>query len=150
MPYRLIRKPLIRTAVTSAGLTPCQGGCMGKLANHARHWFEVLAAILVVSCGSIWGASWREINVGLPSAIAGASGLAIDPITTSTLYSWGSNGALFKSTDGAGSWNIVGGVAGVGRLVIDPENSSQSMRAPAGVLSRARMEARVGPSSTHP
>jgi hypothetical protein len=48
----------------------------------------VVAAILVVTSGSIWGASWREINSGLPSAVAGAGGLAIDPTTPSTLYSW--------------------------------------------------------------
>jgi hypothetical protein len=40
---------------------------MERLANHARHWFGLLAAILVMSSGSIWGASWREINTGLSS-----------------------------------------------------------------------------------
>jgi photosystem II stability/assembly factor-like uncharacterized protein len=72
----------------------------------------------------MWGAGWREINNGLPSAIAGASGLAIDPTTPSTLYSWGSSGALFKSTNEAGSWNVLSGIAGVSWLVIDPKNSS--------------------------
>jgi hypothetical protein len=74
---------------------------MRRSANQARHWFGLLAAILVMSSGFIRGASWREINNGLPSAIAGASGLAIDSTTPATLYSWGSSGALFKSTDGA-------------------------------------------------
>jgi photosystem II stability/assembly factor-like uncharacterized protein len=84
----------------------------------------VVAAILVMTSGSIWGASWREINSGLPTAVAGAGGLAIDPTTPSTLYSWGSGGALFRSTDGAASWNIVNSVTGVSWLVVDPKNSS--------------------------
>src|SRR6266567_1233099 len=97
---------------------------MGTTTNRARHWFGLLGAILVMSSGAIWGASWREINNGLPSAIAGASGLAIDPATPSTLYSWGSSGALFKSTDGAASWNIVNGITSVSWLVVDPKNAS--------------------------
>jgi photosystem II stability/assembly factor-like uncharacterized protein len=89
-----------------------------------RHGAGLLAAIFVMSSGSIPGASWRGINSGLPGAIAGASGLAIDPATPSTLYSWGSNGALFKSTDGAASWYIVNGIAGVSWLALHPKNSS--------------------------
>jgi photosystem II stability/assembly factor-like uncharacterized protein len=77
-----------------------------------------------VSSSSIWGASWRDLNGGLPSAVAGASGLAIDPTTPSTLYSWTWNGALFKSTDGAGSWKTVNGVTGANWLVVDPRNSA--------------------------
>src|SRR5262245_42107092 len=84
----------------------------------------LVAAILFMTSGSIWGESWREINSGLPSAVAGATGLAIDPTTPSTLYSWGSSGALFKSTDGAASWETVNGVTGVYWLVVDPKNAS--------------------------
>jgi len=83
----------------------------------------IVAAILCMSSGSIWGAGWREINSGLPTAVAGAGGLAIDPTTPSTLYSWGSVGALFKSTDGAVSWKIINGVTGVSWLVVDPTNA---------------------------
>src|SRR5437667_11557202 len=97
---------------------------MANLTNHARHWFGLAAALLVLSSGSTWGASWREMNSGLPSAVAGASGLAIDPATPSTLYSWGSNGVLFKSTDGAATWKIVNGIAGVLWLGVHPKNSS--------------------------
>jgi hypothetical protein len=97
---------------------------VGTPTNRTRHWFALLAAILVVSGGPVWGASWREINSGLPTAVAGASGLAIDPTNPSTLYSWGSSGALFKSTDGAASWNIVNGITSVSWLVVDPKNAS--------------------------
>jgi hypothetical protein len=77
---------------------------MEKLTDHARRWIGLLAAVLVLNSGAIWGASWREINKGLPSAVAGAFGLAIDPTTPSTLYSWSwGGGGFFKSTDGAGS-----------------------------------------------
>ena len=92
--------------------------------NRVRPWVGLFAAILLTSSGSILGASWREIDEGLPSAVAGASGLAIDPTNPSTLYSWGSSGALFKSTDGAASWNIVNGITGVSWLVVDPKNAS--------------------------
>src|SRR5215472_15351477 len=97
---------------------------MANLTNHARHCFGLVTAILVMSSGSISAASWRGINSGLPSAVAGASGLAIDPATPSTIYSWGSSGALFKSTDGAATWNIVHGIAGVIWLGVHPKNSS--------------------------
>src|SRR5438128_8211031 len=117
-----MRSPLVCGDV--AGSVIATGGCMGKLATRARRWFGLLAAILVMSSGSVRGASWQEIDKGLPSIVAGAGGLAIDPVNPSTLYSWGSGGALFKSTDGAASWNIVNGVTGVSWLVIDPKNSS--------------------------
>jgi len=88
---------------------------------------KLLAAILVLSSGSIWAASWREIDKGLPSSIAGAGGLAIDPTTPSTLYSWTlypGNRGLFKSTDGAESWKAISGVTGVSWLVVDPKNAA--------------------------
>ena len=97
---------------------------MRNLTNRARHWFGLLAAVLVVASGSIWGAGWRRIGNDLPSSVAGASGLAIDPATPSTLYSWGSGGALFKSSDGAATWKIVNGIAGVSWLGVHPKNSS--------------------------
>ena len=67
---------------------------MGKLAkrSHRRSLLGLAAAILVMSSSSIWGASWREMSKGLPAAVAGASGLAIDPATPSTLYSWTGGG----------------------------------------------------------
>ena len=84
----------------------------------------VLAAMFVISTGAVCAASWKEIDRRLPTTMAGAGGLAIDPSTPSTLYSWGRGGALFKSTDGAGSWKIVNGATGVSWLVVDPKNSS--------------------------
>ena len=86
----------------------------------------LLAAILVIGGASIWAASWQEIDKGLPSIVAGAGGLAIDPSAPSTLYSWGlswGSGALFKSTDGAASWNIVNGVTGVHWAALHPKDS---------------------------
>jgi hypothetical protein len=77
---------------------------MGTPTNRARHWFGLLAAILFKSSSAIWGASWREINNGLPTAVAGASGLGIDPTPPSTLYSSGTftlpGDALLRTIDG--------------------------------------------------
>jgi len=92
------------------------------------------AAIVVLTSGSTWGASWRPINTGLPSAVAGAGGLAIDPATPSTLYSWTIGGALFQSTDGAGTWKTISGVAAVYWLVVDPKNSSTIYAGASGRL----------------
>ena len=92
--------------------------------NRARPWVGLFAAILLMSSGSILGASWRKIDEGLPGAVAGANGLAIDPTNPSTLYSWGSSGALFKSTDGAARWNIVNGITSLSWLIVDPKNAS--------------------------
>jgi photosystem II stability/assembly factor-like uncharacterized protein len=77
-----------------------------------------------MNSGSVWSANWKPINTGLPSASLGASGLAIAPGNPSTLYSWNWGGGLFKSTDGAGSWEVVNGVAGLHWLVVDPRNSA--------------------------
>src|SRR5262245_60889054 len=85
---------------------------------------SLLAAILVIDVASIRAASWREIDKGLPGIVAGASGIAIDPMVPSTLYSWGyswGGGALFKSTDGAASWNVVNGVTGVNWVALHPK-----------------------------
>jgi photosystem II stability/assembly factor-like uncharacterized protein len=78
------------------------------------------------------GASWTSANTGLRRGSVTA--LAIDPQTPGTLYaavSSGTAGGLFKSTDGASTWNLSGltaaqvtGSAYISALAIDPENTS--------------------------
>src|SRR5262245_45026657 len=52
-------------------------------------------------------ASWMPASAGL-TGYPGFSGLAIDPQNTNTLYAWGVNfSGLFKSEDGAATWNAV-------------------------------------------
>jgi len=104
---------------------------MGKLANHARHWFGLLAAILVVIRGVATdsrAATWSEISTGLPSASVDVSALVIAPTTPSTIYaltrSADYTGGIFKTTDGAGSWRAMSNVVGVNSLVVDPTNPS--------------------------
>jgi len=92
--------------------------------NHARHVCGLAIAILFVTSNAVSGETWTEINNGFPSVGAGASALALDPVSPSTLYSWTDKGIVFKSVDGAGSWKTSGGVPGVHALVIDPMNSS--------------------------
>lgn len=72
--------------------------------NFTRHIGALGAVILFVTGSAVSTDTWTEINSGLPSLVAGASGLAIDPINPSTLYSWTSKRGLFKSTDGGASW----------------------------------------------
>jgi len=79
------------------------------------------------------GTSWKAANSGLPREV---NGLAMDPQNSSTLYAgigdeacWeyarcGSSG-VFKSVDGGASWSDSGlSRYWVGRVVVDPQNSS--------------------------
>src|SRR5690348_14531336 len=97
---------------------------MRKLRNNARHFHGLATAILVMTSGTAWGASWREINTGLPSAVVGVRAITIDPATPSTIYVCSSSGFIFKSADGGGNWTAIGGVAGARSVVIDPTDSS--------------------------
>src|SRR5665213_740900 len=84
-----------------------------------------LITLLATAAMSMLGGSWTAINSGLPGATQGISGVAIDPAVPSTLYAWSSAGDVFKSTDGAASWQPVVGVGGgVNLLVIDPQKTS--------------------------
>jgi photosystem II stability/assembly factor-like uncharacterized protein len=78
------------------------------------------------------GASWTPASNGLPNNVAqiffGATSLAIDPSTPTTLYAagngvYGGYAGVYKSTDGAGSWTAVNsGLSDrfVNALAIDP------------------------------
>jgi photosystem II stability/assembly factor-like uncharacterized protein len=79
------------------------------------------------------GGTWSNANIGLssdavPSANLAIFSLAIDPVTTSTLYAGTYLGGVFKSIDRGGSWNAINTglptevVFSV--LAIDPMNSS--------------------------
>ena len=99
---------------------------MRKLRNHAGHFCCLATAVLVMTGGVTWGASWRENNIGLPSAVVGVRAITIDPATPSTIYvcsnSW--PGDIFKSADGGGNWKAISGIVGARSVVIDPTNSS--------------------------
>jgi len=61
------------------------------------------------------GANWKAL-----ANIAGVNVLALDPISTSTVYA-GTAGGVFKSTDGGGSWASTGlSGTSIRELVIDP------------------------------
>ena len=53
--------------------------------------------------------------------------LAIDPLTSNTLYA-GTNGGVFKSMDGGASWNAINNgltTTGVPAMAIDPATPSR-------------------------
>ncbi|MEO6323819.1 MAG: PKD domain-containing protein [Thermoanaerobaculia bacterium] len=80
------------------------------------------------------GVSWVRSSNGLINHNTTSSGafispaIAIDPVTPTTLYAGSFYGGVFKSTDGAGSWNDAGfdyGVPyGVSALAINPSSPS--------------------------
>lgn len=81
-----------------------------------------LACILlgVQTCVAL-AASWTNVSTGLTGPVAAVRTLLLDG-TGSTLYAAG-NG-VFTSTDGGASWQMIGGVAGVQVLALDPTSAS--------------------------
>lgn len=71
------------------------------------------------------GTTWSAINSGLP-ALPMVNALALDPLSSSTLYA-GTISGLFKSLDGGNTWNSVGSPLNndaVVALAINPQDSS--------------------------
>ena len=79
------------------------------------------------------GASWTNANTGMN--FGGASAIAIDPTTPSTLYTIAGGGGVFKSTNSAGNWSQVNnGLTNttVRALVMDPTAPSTLYAGTAG------------------
>ena len=83
-----------------------------------------IITLLATAAMPMLGGSWTAINSGLPGASLGVVALTIDPAVPSTLYACSSAGDVFKSNDGAASWQPVSGVGGANVLVIDPHKTS--------------------------
>ena len=86
----------------------------------ARAIAAVCATVFVTSAHM----GWAGINVWTshgPGSV-GITALAVDPTTPNTLYAGTQDGAVFKSTDSAGSWGNAGlpGPSYVRALAIDP------------------------------
>jgi photosystem II stability/assembly factor-like uncharacterized protein len=76
------------------------------------------------------GSTWETVNKGLGNTFVNA--LAVDPITTQTLYA-GTYDGLFKTTDGGKRWDhIAFGDKLVGQLVIDSSNHLQLFASVSG------------------
>jgi hypothetical protein len=73
---------------------------------------------------AVFGATWSETNSGLRGAVPGIEALTVDPTRPSTIYARTTEKAIFKVTDGAGSWRPLISIAGVSFLVVDPKTSS--------------------------
>jgi len=76
------------------------------------------------------GASWRQINNGLPSTSIGVSRLLVHP-ATGELYATTPNG-IFRSTDAAESWTAI--TTSTGTLTPDPNNPSTLYILSSGLL----------------
>jgi len=67
-----------------------------------------------------WNPIWSPVDSGLPNQRLVS--VAMDPRNPKTLYVVGALGAVAKSTDGGGSWAVVGSLRGQG-LLVDPQDS---------------------------
>ncbi len=68
------------------------------------------------------GATWTRMVTGL--TFKSVQILAIDPVTTTTLYAGTNGGGVFKSTDGAATWNVINsglGIFNITALAVDPK-----------------------------
>jgi len=104
---------------------------MGSLRNIFQRTCSLAAAILVVTAGASGGATWNEIDSGLPSVGVGVTSLVVDPTSSSTVYALTQVGnsvpfvpGLFETTNGGGIWRAVSNVTGVAALAIDPKKST--------------------------
>jgi photosystem II stability/assembly factor-like uncharacterized protein len=93
-------------------------------------WIAYMAA----AGGLALGAGWTEVDAGLPRSSVRSAMFLHDPSSASTVYAVGQSGSLFKSTDGGGTWNIVGGVSGVGSLAVGPGDSSTLYAVAHGIV----------------
>jgi len=95
-----------------------------QLGNRAKHSLGRAAILLLMTGGPVSGASWSEVNAGLPSGTVGVLGLSIAPGTPSTIYVRGYGGSLFKSVDAGKNWTAISSVTGITALVVDPEKAA--------------------------
>jgi len=70
------------------------------------------------------GSTWTAANNGIAEPERGSlTALAIDPSVPATLYV-GTQGALYKTTDGGNNWSLAGMLRPISALAIDPQNST--------------------------
>src|SRR5689334_5849312 len=103
---------------------------MANLRDVLRSVFRVFPAILGIASGLVcttgWGATWSQINAGLPSTSVNVRAIVVAPRTPATIYasvlSADGSGHLFKTTDGAANWKPISSVVGANSIVVDPQN----------------------------
>jgi photosystem II stability/assembly factor-like uncharacterized protein len=94
---------------------------------------SVTHAVLAIACAflphTLQSATWSAINAGLPGSSLRVASIAISPAQPSILFARtiGSGGvsALFKSTDGAATWNVLSSLVGPGSLALDPQDPAK-------------------------
>jgi photosystem II stability/assembly factor-like uncharacterized protein len=96
------------------------------MTNKILRLLSLAAAILAATTTD--AATWTEIDAGLPAAPVGVYSLAISPKQPSTIYARtvspdGVLGGLFRSTDGAQSWQSISSIVGVNNLILDPQSA---------------------------
>jgi photosystem II stability/assembly factor-like uncharacterized protein len=94
--------------------------------------FRLAPAILGIASGLAlgtgWGATWSEIDAGLPGADVNVRTIVVAGGTPSTIYASAidadGSGHIFKTTDGAASWKALSSLVGASSVFVDPQNSS--------------------------
>ena len=107
-------------------------------------WWQIVAPATLVLAYAFFpralpAATWSALNNDLPASPVNVVSIDISPAQSSTLFarSIGSDGvsAIFKSTDGAGTWKVLSNLVGAYALAFDPQDSATVYAlAAAGVL----------------
>src|SRR5690242_20212463 len=92
--------------------------------------FRLSLGVFAVASGVVfntgWGATWSEIDAGLPSTAVNIRAIAVAPRTPATIYasaiSADGSGRLYKTTNGAANWRAVSSIVGVSSVFVDPQN----------------------------
>lgn len=107
----------------------------GRMVNHGNSFgwvFRLSPAILGIAAGLVlntgWGATWTEIDTGLPSTGVNARAIVVAPGSPSTIYvsGFGADGSsrIFKTTDGGANWKPISSIVAANSIFVDPRNAS--------------------------
>ena len=97
-----------------------------SLVAGCRFTCTILAVAAGFSAGSGRAATWTSVSAGLPGSAVSVKSIVIAPGTPSVLYAKtvtrSGASALYRTNDGAGTWQAISTIPGVNQLLSDPRN----------------------------
>ncbi len=110
-------------------------------------WLQTLVhATLVIAYAffppALPAATWSALNASLPASPTHIASITISPGQPATLFArtTGSDGptSVFKSSDGAASWNVLSSLVGADTLAVDPQNPATLYAVLRGRIRKSR------------